>query len=320
MSIALPDADIIRVSKYRNCSRRVSRGVPLRSAGLIIECVPNFSEGRDLTVVKSIAAAVAYVPGIRLLDTTADHDHNRAVLTIAGKPDAVVEGAFAAVRAAIAKIDLTKHAGVHPRIGAADVVPLVPIEGITLEECAALAAGLGERIWNQLHLPVYLYEAAARRPECRRLENVRRLAPTGFPPDFGAGRHPTAGAAVVGARKFLIAWNINLRTTDVAFAREIARSIRESSGGLPAVKSIGLPLESRGQAQVSINLVDFERTPLYVVFDAVKKLCDERGVAIAGSELIGMIPAAALRSSEGHDLHWENFRPELVLENRLVSA
>ena len=284
---------------------------------MIIECVPNFSEGRDPVIVNAIAQAVAAVPGVSLLDRTSDSDHNRSVLTFAGKPDAVAEGAFQAVREAIAKIDLTKHAGVHPRIGAADVVPLVPVEGITLEECAAHAAQLGERIWTELHLPVFLYEAAARRPECKRLENVRRLAPAGFPPDLGNGRHPTAGASVVGARRFLIAWNINLRTTDVAFAREIARSIRESSGGLPAVKSIGLPLESRGQAQVSINLVDFERTPLYVVFDAVKKRCDERGVAIAGSELIGMIPAAALRSSEGHDLQWENFRPDLILENRL---
>ena len=287
---------------------------------MIIECVPNFSEGRDLGIVKSIAAAVALVPGVSLLDTTADQDHNRSVITFAGKPDAVVEGAFQAVRQAVAKIDLTTHAGVHPRIGAADVVPLVPVEGITLEACAALAATLGERIWTELHLPVYLYEAAARRPECKRLENVRRLAPTGLAPDFGAGRHPTAGAAVVGARKFLIAWNINLRTTDVAFAQQIARGIRESSGGLPGVKSIGLPLESRQQVQVSINLVDFELTPLYEVFDAVKQRCDERGIAIAGSELIGMIPAAALRSSAGHDLQWENFRPDLILENRLARS
>ena len=287
---------------------------------MIIECVPNFSEGRDPLIVSAIGRAVAAVPGVSLLDTTSDQDHNRSVLTFAGAPDAVVEGAFAAVREAAAKIDLTKHAGVHPRIGAADVVPLVPVQGVTLEQCAALAVKLGERLWNELRVPVFLYEAAARRPECRRLENVRKLAPAGLAPDFGTGRHPTAGASVVGARKFLIAWNINLRTTDVAFAREVARGIRESSGGLPAVKSIGLPLESRGQAQVSINLVDFEQTPLYVVFDAVKKRCDERGVEIAGSELIGMIPAAALRSAEGHDLQWENFRPELVLENRLATS
>lgn len=284
---------------------------------MIIECVPNFSEGRDPVIVAGIGRAVAAVPGVILLDTTSDQDHHRSVLTFAGEPEAVAEGAFAAVREAAAKIDMSKHAGVHPRIGAADVVPLVPVEGATLEQCAALATKLGERIWNELGVPVYLYEAAARRAECRRLENVRKLAPTGLAPDFGTGRHPTAGASVVGARKFLIAWNINLRSMDLALARDIARGIRESSGGLPAVKSIGLALESRGQVQVSINLVDFERTPLYVVFDAVKKRCEERGVEIAGSELIGLIPAAALRSSEGHDLRWENFRPELVLENRL---
>jgi glutamate formiminotransferase/glutamate formiminotransferase/formiminotetrahydrofolate cyclodeaminase len=284
---------------------------------LIVEAVPNFSEGRDPVIVASIGRAVSAVPRVSLLDTTSDPDHNRSVLTFAGTPDAVADAAFRAVRAAMEKIDLSRHAGVHPRLGAADVIPLVPVEGITLEECAVLARALGERIWNELGVPVYLYEAAALRSECQRLENVRKLAPTGLAPDFGTGRHPTAGASVVGARKFLIAWNINLRTADLKAAREIAREIRESSGGLPAVKSIGLPLESRGQVQVSINLVDFERTPLYVVFDAVKERCEARGIEIAGSELIGMIPAAALRSSEGHDLQWENMRPELVLENRL---
>jgi glutamate formiminotransferase len=282
----------------------------------LIECVPNFSEGRDPVIVASIGRAVSAVPGVLLLDTTSDPDHNRSVLTFAGAPDAVADAAFFAVRAAVANIDMSRHAGVHPRLGAADVIPLVPVEGVTLEECATLARDLGERIWKELHVPIYLYEAAALRPECQRLENVRRLAPTGLAPDFGAGRHPTAGASVVVARNFLIAWNINLRTTDIKVAREIARAIRESSGGLAAVKSIGLPLESRGQVQISINLVDFERTPLYVVFDAVKRMCEERRIEIAGSELIGMIPAAALRSSEGHDLQWENMRPELVLENR----
>jgi len=264
-----------------------------------------------------LGQAVSAVPGVSLLDTTSDPDHNRSVLTFAGPPAAVADAAFMAVREAAGKIDLSKHAGVHPRLGAADVIPLVPVEGATLEQCATLARTLGERIWLELGVPVYLYEAAALRPECQRLENVRKLAPAGLAPDFGTGRHPTAGASVVGARKFLIAWNINLRTADLAAAREIAREIRESSGGLPAVKSIGLPLESRGQVQVSINLVDFERTPLYVVFDAVKQRCDARRIEIAGSELIGMIPAAALRGSRDHDLQWENMRPELVLENRL---
>lgn len=271
-------------------------------------------------IVASIGRAVSAVPGAHLLDTTSDQDHNRSVLTFAGTPPAVVEAAFMAVREAVAKINLTQHAGVHPRLGAADVIPLVPVEAITLQECATLARTLGERIWNELAVPVYLYEAAALRPECQRLENVRKLAPAGLQPDFGTGRHPTAGAAVVGARKFLIAWNINLRTEDLAAARQIAREIRQSSGGLPAVKSIGLPLKSRGQVQVSINLVDFERTPLYKVFDAVRDRCARLDIEIAGSELIGMIPTAALLSSEGHDLQWENMRPDLVLENRLRAA
>lgn len=284
---------------------------------MIVECVPNFSEGRDPLIVAAIAQAVSSVPGAVLLDKTSDQDHNRSVLTFAGEPQGVMNAAVAATRAAVEKIDLTRHAGVHPRLGAADVIPFVPVQGVTLEHCAEFARETGARIWDELRVPVFLYEAAALRPECRRLENVRRLAPQGLAPDIGEGRHPTAGVSVVGARKFLIAWNINLRTSDVAVARAIARAIRESSGGLPAVKSIGLPVESRGQAQVSINLVDFEKTPLYVVFDAVKKICEERKIEIAGSELIGMIPGAALESSRGHDLRWENLRPELVLENRL---
>jgi len=287
---------------------------------LTVECVPNFSEGRDPVIVASIARAVSAAPGALLLDTTSDQDHNRSVITFAGEPGAVADAAVAAVRVAVEKIDLSRHAGVHPRLGAADVIPFVPMEGVTLDECAGIARDVGARIWSELRVPVYLYAAAARRPECKRLENVRKLAPAGLAPDIGKGRHPTAGVAVVGARKFLIAWNINLRTTDVAAAREIARSIRESSGGFPALKAIGLPLASRGQTQVSINLVDFERTPLYAVFAAVKRLCDEKGIEIAGSELIGMIPEAALSGSRGHDLQWENMRPELILENRLREA
>jgi glutamate formiminotransferase len=286
---------------------------------LIVECVPNFSEGRDPVIVSAIAQAVSSA-GALLLDTTSDQDHNRSVLTFAGAPSKVADAAVAAVRVAVEKIDLRKHAGVHPRIGAADVIPFVPVHNSNLHQCKTVAHAVGERIWRELLVPVYFYEAAALRPECQRLENVRKLAPAGLAPDLGEGRHPSAGASVVGARKFLVAWNINLRTSNTAAAKEIARAIRASSGGLPAVKSIGLPLESRGQAQVSINLVDFERTPLYVVFDAVKQLCADRKIEIAGSELIGMIPAAALEASRGHDLQWENLRPELILENRLRAA
>ncbi|MDE3194920.1 MAG: glutamate formimidoyltransferase [Acidobacteriota bacterium] len=284
---------------------------------MIVECVPNFSEGRDSRIVDRIADAVAATAGVGLLDRTSDPDHNRSVLTFAGSPEGVAEGAFEAVREAVASIDLTRHAGVHPRVGAADVVPFVPVEGIALAECGAIARDVGARIWRELSVPVFFYEAAALRVECARLENVRRLARGGLEPDIGTGRHPTAGACVVGARKFLIAWNINLRSGDLAFARDVAREIRASNGGLPAVKALGLPLESRGEVQVSINLVDFEITPLHVVFDAVARRCGEAGVEIAGSELIGMIPAAALEASRGHDLRWLNPRPDLVIENRL---
>ncbi|MDP9169164.1 MAG: glutamate formimidoyltransferase [Acidobacteriota bacterium] len=277
--------------------------------------MPNFSEGRDGSVVSAICAAV----GPLLLDCTSDPDHNRSVLTFAGAPQEVADAAVAVARVAVEKIDITRHAGVHPRLGAVDVIPFVPVEGVTLAECGELARQTGARLWEELGVPVYLYEAAAVRPECRRLEDVRRMAAE-YAPDFGAGRHATAGACVVGARRFLIAWNILLRTEDDAAARAIAREIRESGGGLKGVKALGLPLPSRGQVQVSINLVDFEATPLRVVFEAVRLACARRGIEIEGSELIGMIPAAAVASSAGYDLRWLNFREELVLENRLKSA
>ncbi|MEP6714022.1 MAG: glutamate formimidoyltransferase [Terriglobia bacterium] len=282
---------------------------------MIVECVPNFSEGRNPAVVSTIAAAA----GNLLLDATSDYDHNRSVLTFAGSPQAVADAALAVARVAIAKIDLTHHTGVHPRLGAVDVIPFVPIEGIALVDCAELARETGARLWKELGVPVYLYEAAAFRPECRRLEDVRRMAAQ-WPPDIGKGRHPTAGACVVGARKFLIAWNINLRTADLAAAQNIARQIRESNGGLPAVKALGLSLARRNQVQVSINLVDFEITPLHVVFEAVAEACRKRHIEIEGSELIGMIPAAALAASAGHDLHWLNLGDDLILENRLPGA
>jgi glutamate formiminotransferase len=285
---------------------------------LIVECVPNFSEGRDSAIVGKIAGAIDEVHGAILLDSTSDPDHNRSVLTFAGSPSSVAEAALAAIHVAAEAIDLNRHAGVHPRVGAADVVPFVPVQGIGMDECATLARDAGCRIWNELRIPVFLYEFAAIRPECRRLENVRRLARAGEAPDIGKGRHPTAGACVVGARRFLIAWNINLRTTDLEAARQIAREIRASNGGLADVKALGLPLASRGEVQVSINLVDFETTPLHVIFEAVAERCQERRIEIAGSELIGMIPRAALRASEGHELRWLNLSSERVLENRLA--
>ena len=280
----------------------------------MIECVPNFSEGRDRGVVAAIEQSVRETPGAMLLDSTSDADHNRTVLTFVGEACAVAAAAIAAVETAVVRIDLTAHRGAHPRLGAADVVPFIPLAGATLGDCVTLARETGERIWNELRVPVYFYEAAARRPDCRRLENIRKLAPTGLRPDIGDTPHPTAGCCVVGARRFLVAWNINLESNDLAAARAIAQEIRESSGGLPAVKALGLALPLRSQVQISINLVDFEKTPLHVVFDAVVRLCQTRGIRVAGSELIGMIPRAAIDASAHHDLQWLNLRPELILE------
>ena len=287
---------------------------------MIVECVPNFSEGRDRAVIAALEQSVRDVRGVRLLNSTSDADHNRSVLTFAGDPAAVANAAFASVATAVAKIDLTQHEGVHPRVGAADVVPFVPVEGVTLEDCSALAHATGERIWNELRVPVFFYEAAAKRPECARLENIRRRADADVSPDIGQGRHPTAGYCVIGAREFLIAWNIILRSNDLAAAKSIAREIRESNGGLPALKALGLELTSQGKVQVSMNLVDFRRTPLHIVFDAVRRGAEKRGVQIEGSELIGLIPQAALDASEGHDLHWLNMRSDLILETCLSAS
>ncbi|MDQ6708328.1 MAG: glutamate formimidoyltransferase [Acidobacteriota bacterium] len=286
----------------------------------IVECVPNFSEGRDRGVVDGIARAIE-MAGAAVLDRTSDWDHNRSVVTFAGSPEAVEDAAFAAVEEAVKRIDLSRHAGVHPRAGAADVVPFIPVRGATLEDCAAIARRVGERIWDRLGVPVYLYEAAARSPDRAALEAIRReIRREAGSPDIGSGTHPTAGATVAGARKFLIAWNINLQTDRLEAARTIARKIRFSSGGLPCVKALGLPLASRNQVQVSMNLTDFERTPLHIVYEAVSRAAGEQGIEIAGSELIGLIPAKALEISAGYDLHWQNFRPEMILENRLADT
>ena len=229
----------------------------------LVECVPNFSEGRDRGVAGAIADAIAAAPGARVLDVTCDSDHNRSVVTFVAAPQAIGEAALRGAAEAVRLIDLTKQSGVHPRIGAADVVPFVPVRGVTLADCAAIAVKTGEEFWNRLRVPVYLYEAAARRVDRLNLEGIRR---GGFealreqvaerPPDIGEPRlHPTAGASVIGARKFLIAFNINLESADVDIARQIARKIRTSSGGMPCVKALGLPLASRGLVQVSMNLV-----------------------------------------------------------------
>ena len=279
----------------------------------------------------AIVAAITAVPEVTLLDREADADHNRSVLTFVGPPAAVAEAALRGVEKAVELIDLTKHQGAHPRIGAADVVPFIPIEGVTLEECVRLAERVGGEIWSRLKVPVYLYEAAARRPERVNLENIRRGqfeallkemgTEPGRAPDIGEPVcHPTAGAVVLGARKFLIAYNVNLGTPDVELARRIARTIRFSSGGFRFVKSMGVMLGSRNLAQVSINLTDFEQTPLHLVFETVRREAERYGVPVVGSEIVGLIPRKAIEMAAEYFLRAENLSPQLVLENRIADA
>ncbi|HTZ72446.1 MAG TPA: glutamate formimidoyltransferase [Candidatus Aquilonibacter sp.] len=297
----------------------------------LVECVPNFSEGANISVIDAIAAAIRSVPGVLLLDRSSDPDHNRTVITIAGGPEAVLEAALRAVGTAAELIDLRKHRGEHPRIGATDVLPFVPVSGVTLEDCAALAHAAGREIWQRYRIPVYFYEAAAIRPERESLANVRKggfeglreaiQSDPGRTPDIGEPRlHPSAGAVAVGARKFLIAYNINLNTADLEIAKRIARSVRPSSGGLPFVKAMAVNLRTRGLAQVSMNLTDFEQTPLHRVFTRVKYEAERHGVSIACSQVVGLIPRRALEIPAGCDLQLENFSADQVFESRLESA
>jgi glutamate formiminotransferase len=297
----------------------------------LVECVPNFSEGRDTAKIDAIVASILSVPEVVLLDRESDADHNRCVITIVGPPAAVADAAFKGVEKAVEVIDLRQHQGAHPRIGAADVVPFIPIEGVTLEECVKLAERLGHEIATRLGVPVYLYEAAARRPERTNLENIRRgqfealTAEMGTvaarEPDIGPSIcHPSAGATVTGARKFLIAYNVNLGTPDVSIAKKIAKTIRHSSGGFRYVKSMGVTLGSRNLAQVSINLTDFEQTPMHLVFETVRREAERYGVPVVGSEIVGLIPKKAIELSAEYFLRFENFKPELVLEHRVAEA
>jgi glutamate formiminotransferase/formiminotetrahydrofolate cyclodeaminase len=297
----------------------------------LIECVPNFSEGRDTSKVDALVDAMRTVPGVLVLDRESDADHNRSVVTLAGEPEAVAEAALRGVGKAAELIDLTHHTGAHPRIGATDVLPFIPIEGCTIDDCVALARRVGREIWERYRVPVYFYEAAATRPERVNLENVRKgqfeglredaLRDPDRAPDVGEPRlHPTAGAIAVGARKFLIAYNINLDTHDVSVAKKIAKAIRFSSGGLRYVKAMGVDLKARGLAQVSINLTDFEQTPLHRVFEMVKREAEHYGCAVVGSEIVGLLPRKAIELTAEFYLQLENFSPALVLENRLSSA
>jgi len=297
----------------------------------IVECVPNFSEGRRPDVVDAIVNAITSAPNVYLLDREMDADHNRAVITIVGPPESIGEAALRGVEAASRLIDLTKHQGAHPRMGATDVVPFIPIRGVTLDDCVLIARNVGKQITERFQIPVYLYEAAAIRPERTNLENIRRGQFEGIRdeiatnparmPDFGkATIHPTAGATVVGARKPLIAYNINLNTPDVDIAKKIAKRIRFSTGGFRFVKGMGLLLKERHMAQVSMNLTDYEQTSIELVFETVKREAERFGVSVAGSEIVGLIPQKALEQAAEYFLRVENFKPQMILENRLAEV
>jgi glutamate formiminotransferase/formiminotetrahydrofolate cyclodeaminase len=294
----------------------------------LVECVPNFSEGRDKAKVDAIVEAMK-IDGVYLLDREMDSDHNRCVITLVGNREAIQEAAIRGVGKAAELIDLNHHQGAHPRMGAADVVPFIPIEGVTLEDCVAMARHVGEQIWKRHQIPVYLYEAAATSPERQGLENIRRGQFEGIraeiatsparKPDFGDLKvHPTAGATVVGARKALIAYNVFLNTADVGIAKKIAKAVRFSSGGLRFVKGAGFLV--RGQAQVSMNLTDFEQTPVHRVFELVKSEAARYGTSPSSSEIVGLIPKKALESAAEWFLQVESFDSSLILENRLAAV
>ncbi len=285
----------------------------------MIECVPNFSEGRDAAVVRAIVDAIASTPGVLVLGAESDADHNRSVVTFVGAPEAVVEGAVRGAGKAAELIRLESHHGVHPRVGAADVIPFVPLEGATLADCAAFAHRAGEEIWKRFGVPVYFYEAAARAPERKALQNVRRAGFDGAPPDVGTiPAHPTAGASCVGARGFLIAYNVDLATTDVGVAQAIARQIRESSGGFRFVKAMGLYLPSRNCAQVSMNLTNFTQTPREDLFAAIGAAAERLGTSVAACELIGFIPRRAYEASPAFFDRAANSAPSRVIETRIA--
>jgi glutamate formiminotransferase/formiminotetrahydrofolate cyclodeaminase len=293
----------------------------------LIECIPNFSEARRPEIIDQIAAAINSVEGARLLDRSSDLDHNRTVLTFAGTPAGVEEAAFRAIKTAAELIDLDLHTGAHPRIGATDVCPFVPMNGVSMEECIAIAQRLGQRVGSELSIPVYLYEAAATRPDRTNLENIRRGQYEGLKaevqtnperkPDFGPSNLPKAGATVIGARNPLIAFNVYLTTDDVEIAKKIAKAVRQSSGGLRYVKGLGLLVD--GRAQVSMNLTNFRETPVARVFEFIRREAQRFGVAIHHSELVGLIPQEALVDAAVWYTQLDQFDKEQILESRLYS-
>lgn len=293
----------------------------------IVECVPNFSEGRRPEVVAEIVAAIASVEGVKLLDYSSDASHNRSVVTFVGTPEAVEEAAFAGIARACDLIDMEQHHGEHPRLGATDVVPFVPIAGVTMSECVQIARWLGKRVGEELQIPVYMYEEAATRPERRNLADVRRGEYEGLKkaiamperiPDYGpAAVHPTAGATVIGARMPLIAFNVNLGTADVEIAKKIARAVRGSSGGLTNVKALGVMLDDVNVAQVSMNLVNYVKTPVHRALEMVRREAARYGVSVVESELIGLIPLEAVLDTAAYYLQLPKLSRDQVIETRI---
>ena len=294
----------------------------------LVECVPNFSEGRRPEIVQKIRDAIAAVDGVAVLDVSSDTSHNRTVLTFVAPVEKAVEAAFAGIKAAHANIDLTKHSGEHPRMGAVDVVPVIPIRGVTVEECVALSREIGKEIAERHGIPVYLYEDSATSEKRRNLAEIRKGQFEGFAakmqapewkPDFGPGApHPSAGVVAVGARPPLIAYNVNLGTRDIAVAERIAKAIRHLGGGFRYVKALPVELADRGQVQVSINMTNFKKSPLHRVFDCVRSEAERHGVPIVGSEIVGLCPAEALLMTAEHYLRLEKFSADQVLELRLL--
>lgn len=293
----------------------------------IVECVPNFSEGRRGEVIEAIANEIRAQRGVRLLDVQADASHNRSVLSFVGDLEAVCAAALAATRRAVELIDMNAHKGEHPRMGAVDVIPLVPISGVTMEECVAASRRLGREIWETVHVPVFFYAEAATRPERRRLPDIRKgeyeglsakLSDPAWVPDVGEPRpHPTAGATAVGARAPLIAYNINLASDDVEVARKIARAVRESSGGLAKVQAMGVRSES-GRAQVSMNLLDYTTTPIHVAYEQVRAEAFRQGIDILESEVVGLVPLDAIVDAARFYLRLRGFDREQILEAKLM--
>lgn len=292
----------------------------------IVQCVPNFSEGRRREVVEALVEVIKGVAGTSLLDYSLDPDHNRSVITFVGDREAVIESAFRAAQKAVDLIDMRKHSGGHPRMGAADVIPFIPVSGIGMEQCAAAARQLGQRLGEELHIPVFLYEAAASTPERRNLavlragefEGLQAAIESGRKPDFGPPRlHPTAGATAVGARRPLVAYNVNLTTADVVVAKKIAAAVRERSGGLANVKALGVYLEDEKRAQVTMNLVNCEATPIHRVVELIKAEAARYGVGVVETEVVGLVPVQYLLDAAAHYLQLNRFSSDQILENRI---